>query len=138
MHKRLFLCHAVDVRMCSEEHRSKGFRRNLSLLVGGKSVWGSSWFLSSIYICAFLWPSILVTCPTFDNLPPELGLSIRVNVVSGVVKEAYFRLAGARDLIHEPPVVLGLFVEFWLLMFQGSDWIFNCLIRSDILQLIIK
>ncbi len=33
VHKRQFLWHSVVVRMCSEEQRSKGFRRNFSLVL---------------------------------------------------------------------------------------------------------
>ncbi len=79
-------------------------------------------------------PSILITCSKFDNLLPELELSISVlcvNVVSCSVKEACFRRAGTRDLIYDVVLFSWPSVEFWRLMFRCSDQILICLTRSD-------
>ena len=68
------------------DQRLKGPLRNFSLVLlgGGKSIQRSC-LLSWVYMwwsgCASLWPSILITCPKFDNLFFELKLSIIVLMV---------------------------------------------------------
>ncbi len=88
-----------------------------------------------------LWPSVLITCPKFDNLLPELELSISVlcvNVVSCSVKGPCFRWAGTRDLIYDVVLFSWGSVEFWLLVFRCSNRILICLTRSDPTSLTTK
>ncbi len=82
-----YLTKAVSVPFCEcedvfcEEQRSKGSRRSLVFVLSGRNQSEevfSSWFPSWIYMWWSLWPLVLVTCPKFDNLLPELGLSISV------------------------------------------------------------
>ncbi len=90
-------------------------------------VWGSqskkvcsSWFLSwntcDVHAVRFFWPSVLITCPKFDNLLPELELSISVPFVLMLQIVHWKRLAsdglalGYRGQIYdEHPVPLGLY-----------------------------
>ncbi len=80
--ERQFLCHSVDVRMCSvktkEVKRShKQFQSGSCPLGGGNQSEEAHDFYHG-FTCDGHLPSILVTCPKFDNLLPELGLSIGV------------------------------------------------------------
>ncbi len=101
----LWIC---SVKTTKLKRSHKEFQSGSCPASWGKSIWGSSCFISCIYMwwsyCASLWQNILVTCLTFYNLLPELGLSMCsfcVNVASCSLKEACLRWAGTRGLIYD-------------------------------------
>ncbi len=81
-------------------------------------------------IVVFL-PSFLITCHKFDNLLPELELSISVPFVLMLQIVHLKRLAsdgwlyGIEDRFMTNTLFPWAFVEFWLPRFQCSDRILN-------------
>ncbi len=99
----------------------------------------SSWFLSwntcDVHAVHFFWPSVLITCPKFDNLLPELELSISVPFVLMLQLFTERGLLQTGWLLHivDRCMTNILFpwasVEFWILRLNLSDSVLGILQR---------